>query len=121
MSIFRSCAQCCGSAPEEEIRLVHINDRHKNAHYGNNRIRNTKYTIWNFLIKNLVEQFSRFMNVYFLLIACLQLDRLLTPVDPVTTWFSFPFSLSQIFSLSSQRPLLGGLKSRFDVKGFRWL
>jgi len=99
MSIFRSCAQCCGSAPEEEIRLVHINDRHKNAHYGNNRIRNTKYTIWNFLIKNLVEQFSRFMNVYFLLIACLQLDRLLTPVDPVTTWVP----LALIFGLSAAK------------------
>eukprot|EP00792_Barthelona_sp_PAP020_P006686 TRINITY_DN3056_c0_g2_i1.p1 TRINITY_DN3056_c0_g2~~TRINITY_DN3056_c0_g2_i1.p1 ORF type:complete len:1071 (+),score=262.99 TRINITY_DN3056_c0_g2_i1:162-3215(+) len=36
--------------------------------------------------KFLFEQFSRFMNIYFLTVACLQLLPQLTPVDPITTW-----------------------------------
>ena len=36
-----------------------------------NVVKTTKYTIWNFLPKNLFEQFHRFANIYFLLIAIL--------------------------------------------------
>ncbi|KAK3145027.1 hypothetical protein QOZ80_4AG0321700 [Eleusine coracana subsp. coracana] len=67
-------------------RFVYINDDSCRNSYSNNRISNTKYTIWNFLPKNLWEQFRRFMNQYFLLIACLQLWSIITPVSPATTW-----------------------------------
>ncbi len=36
-----------------------------------NVVETTKYTIWNFLPKNLFEQFHRFANIYFLAIAIL--------------------------------------------------
>lgn len=36
-----------------------------------NVVKTTKYSIWNFLPKNLFEQFHRFANIYFLLIAVL--------------------------------------------------
>ena len=36
-----------------------------------NVVKTTKYTIWNFLPKNLFEQFHRFANIYFLAIAIL--------------------------------------------------
>ncbi|XP_046854254.1 phospholipid-transporting ATPase VA-like isoform X2 [Xenia sp. Carnegie-2017] len=36
-----------------------------------NKVKTTKYTIWNFLPKNLFEQFHRFANIYFLVIAIL--------------------------------------------------
>ncbi|XP_024378284.1 phospholipid-transporting ATPase 2 isoform X3 [Physcomitrium patens] len=70
-------------------RLVHINDRggHRDSqNHCSNKISNTKYNIFNFIPKNLWEQFSRFMNKYFLLIATLQLWPLITPVSPVSTW-----------------------------------
>ncbi|CAL5028041.1 unnamed protein product [Urochloa decumbens] len=67
-------------------RFVYINDDLRRYSYCDNRISNTKYTLWNFLPKNLWEQFRRFMNQYFLLIACLQLWSRITPVSPATTW-----------------------------------
>ncbi|KAG6722658.1 hypothetical protein I3842_03G171400 [Carya illinoinensis] len=68
-------------------RYVYINDD-ESSHdlYCDNRISNRKYTLLNFLPKNLWEQFSRLMNQYFLLIACLQLWSLITPVNPASTW-----------------------------------
>lgn len=72
---------------ERMKRYVCINDDDLSADvYCDNRISNRKYTVWNFLPKNLWEQFSRFMNQYFLLIACLQLWSLITPVNPASTW-----------------------------------
>ncbi|KAI8006822.1 Phospholipid-transporting ATPase 2 [Camellia lanceoleosa] len=68
-------------------RYVYINDDELSQDlYSDNRISNRKYTLLNFLPKNLWEQFSRFMNQYFLLIACLQLWPLITPVNPASTW-----------------------------------
>lgn len=43
--------------------------------------------------------FSRFMNQYFLLIACLQLWPLITPVNPASTWGPLIF----IFAVSASK------------------
>ncbi|KAJ7519907.1 hypothetical protein O6H91_20G059900 [Diphasiastrum complanatum] len=70
-------------------RFVDINYGDRNLYpdiYCDNKISNTKYNVINFLPKNLWEQFSRFMNKYFLLIAILQLWPLITPVNPASTW-----------------------------------
>lgn len=81
-------------------RYVYINDD-ESSHdlYCANRISNTKYNVLNFLPKNLWEQFSRFMNQYFLLIACLQLWSLITPVNPASTWGPLIF----IFAVSATK------------------
>ncbi|KAA8526350.1 hypothetical protein F0562_008447 [Nyssa sinensis] len=81
-------------------RYVYINDDELSQDlYCDNRISNRKYTILNFLPKNLWEQFSRFMNQYFLLIACLQLWPLITPVNPASTWGPLIF----IFAVSATK------------------
>ncbi|XP_030549352.1 phospholipid-transporting ATPase 2 [Rhodamnia argentea] len=81
-------------------RYVDINDDESSYDvYCDNRISNRKYTILNFLPKNLWEQFSRFMNQYFLLIACLQLWSLITPVNPASTWGPLIF----IFAVSATK------------------
>ncbi|KAK6140761.1 hypothetical protein DH2020_025496 [Rehmannia glutinosa] len=81
-------------------RYVYINDDNLSQDlYCDNRISNRKYTILNFLPKNLWEQFSRFMNQYFLLIACLQLWSLITPVNPASTWGPLIF----IFAVSATK------------------
>ncbi|GAB2274776.1 Alanine aminotransferase 2 [Dionaea muscipula] len=81
-------------------RFVYINeDDSIRELYRDNRISNRKYTVFNFLPKNLWEQFSRFMNQYFLLIACLQLWPLITPVNPASTWGPLIF----IFAVSATK------------------
>lgn len=83
-------------------RFVYINDDESSPTQGlycDNRISNRKYTLFNFLPKNLMEQFSRFMNQYFLLIACLQLWSLITPVNPASTWGPLIF----IFAVSATK------------------
>ncbi|KAI9086650.1 hypothetical protein K1719_031244 [Acacia pycnantha] len=81
-------------------RYVYINDEESARDiYCDNCISNRKYTLLNFLPKNLWEQFSRFMNQYFLLIACLQLWPLITPVNPASTWGPLIF----IFAVSASK------------------
>jgi phospholipid-translocating ATPase len=67
-------------------RVVRANDAEANKLFPSNAISNTKYNLLSFVPKNLMEQFSRAMNKYFLLIACLQLVKEITPVNPLTTW-----------------------------------
>nr|XP_036859512.1 phospholipid-transporting ATPase 11C-like [Manis javanica] len=49
-----------------------------------NRIVSSKYTLWNFLPKNLFEQFRRIANFYFLIIFLVQVT-VDTPTSPVTS------------------------------------
>lgn len=53
--------------------------------YGNNTIVTSKYTIWNFLPKNLFEQFRRIANIYFLINVILIFA---TPDPPTSPWTS---------------------------------
>ncbi|KAK1341932.1 hypothetical protein QTO34_016683 [Cnephaeus nilssonii] len=52
--------------------------------YPDNRIVSAKYTFWNFIPKNLFEQFRRIANFYFLIIFLVQLI-IDTPTSPVTS------------------------------------
>eukprot|EP01132_Coremiostelium_polycephalum_P004923 gene4923-6137_t len=79
------------------IRIIYANDIDRNKEYPSNRISNTKYTVWNFIPKNLLEQFGRVMNIYFLFIGILQLFPSITPVDPISTWGALGF----IFAISA--------------------
>eukprot|EP00658_Telonema_sp_P-2_P046910 TRINITY_DN3529_c0_g1_i10.p1 TRINITY_DN3529_c0_g1~~TRINITY_DN3529_c0_g1_i10.p1 ORF type:complete len:1190 (-),score=231.81 TRINITY_DN3529_c0_g1_i10:273-3842(-) len=69
------------------FRRIQVGDLKNRTLFPDNRISTTKYSPLTFLPKNLLEQFSRHINRYFLLIACLQLWSTITPVDPITTWF----------------------------------
>jgi len=69
---------------QETVRLVRVN--RPSLEYPDNTVTGTKYTVASFVPKNLLEQFARPMNRYFLLIACLQLWPEITPVAPITTW-----------------------------------
>ena len=65
-------------------RTVVAND--PNESLESNVISNTKYTVLSFIPMILLDQFSRVINLYFLIIACLQLVPSITPVNPLTTW-----------------------------------
>uniref|UniRef100_A0A8C5T6R9 Phospholipid-transporting ATPase n=1 Tax=Malurus cyaneus samueli TaxID=2593467 RepID=A0A8C5T6R9_9PASS len=52
--------------------------------FADNRIISSKYTVWNFVPKNLFEQFRRVANFYFLIIFLVQL-MIDTPTSPITS------------------------------------
>lgn len=83
----------------EPTRVVHANSPQLNAKYPNNKISNTKYSVFTFIPLNLYEQFRKFMNLYFLLIGFLQLWSVITPVNPLSTWGAIGF----IFALSATK------------------
>lgn len=60
------------------------NDAFIQPKFCDNRIVSSKYTVWNFLPKNLFEQFRRIANFYFLIIFLVQVI-VDTPTSPVTS------------------------------------
>ncbi|XP_067569497.1 phospholipid-transporting ATPase IH isoform X6 [Pseudorca crassidens] len=58
-----------------------------------NRIVSSKYTFWNFIPKNLFEQFRRIANFYFLIIFLVQLI-IDTPTSPVTSGLPLLFVIT---------------------------
>uniref|UniRef100_A0AAQ4PB86 Phospholipid-transporting ATPase n=1 Tax=Gasterosteus aculeatus aculeatus TaxID=481459 RepID=A0AAQ4PB86_GASAC len=75
---------------QSDTRTIYVANRFpQNGHYvpqrfADNRIISSKYTIWNFVPKNLFEQFRRIANFYFLIIFLVQL-MIDTPTSPVTS------------------------------------
>ncbi|XP_063693860.1 phospholipid-transporting ATPase IF-like isoform X1 [Bolinopsis microptera] len=76
---------------EEEansIRQVYVFNRYpdgvKPQAFADNAIKTSKYTIWNFIPKNLYEQFKRIANFYFLCVVIIMLC-IETPIGPGTT------------------------------------
>uniref|UniRef100_A0A673LR89 Probable phospholipid-transporting ATPase IF n=1 Tax=Sinocyclocheilus rhinocerous TaxID=307959 RepID=A0A673LR89_9TELE len=73
-----------------DTRTVYIANKFpQHGHYipqrfADNRIISSKYTIWNFIPKNLFEQFRRIANFYFLIIFLVQL-MIDTPTSPITS------------------------------------
>jgi hypothetical protein len=92
----------------EEVQLrVHINNTEENFReqlkakergfaYDNNSVTTSKYTFYNFIFINLTQQFTRLANVYFLVIALLQL---LTPLSPTGRYSTAaPLALVRIYT-----------------------
>ena len=90
------------SEGQEEQWRVHLNDDVKNFQEQihskqrgflvcKNSVSTSKYTFYNFLFLNLGQQFSRLANVYFLIIAVLQLFTKLSPTGRFST--AAPLSL----------------------------
>ena len=74
-----------GDVPK--FRVVKTNDSETNQTQGfdSNFVRTNKYTSYNFIPKNLFEQFQRIANVYFLIISLLQIFTDLSPTGKYTT------------------------------------
>uniref|UniRef100_A0A671SMV9 Phospholipid-transporting ATPase n=1 Tax=Sinocyclocheilus anshuiensis TaxID=1608454 RepID=A0A671SMV9_9TELE len=75
---------------QSDTRTVYIANKFpQHGHYipqrfADNRIISSKYTIWNFIPKNLFEQFRRIANFYFLIIFLVQVSPD-TPTSPITS------------------------------------
>ncbi|XP_031559260.1 probable phospholipid-transporting ATPase IF [Actinia tenebrosa] len=86
----------------DEWRTVYAHNRYpsndpdieiKQKHYADNKIITSKYTLWNFVPKNLFEQFRRIANFYFLCIGAVQL-LIDSPVSPVTSILPLVFVIT---------------------------
>ncbi|XP_043864362.1 phospholipid-transporting ATPase ID isoform X6 [Drosophila mojavensis] len=68
-------------------RRIRANDKDFNSQfkYHNNYIKTSKYTLLTFLPFNLLEQFQRLANFYFLCLLVLQLIPAISSLTPVTT------------------------------------
>ncbi|XP_068154379.1 phospholipid-transporting ATPase ID isoform X7 [Drosophila tropicalis] len=71
----------------ENERRIRANDKEFNTQfkYHNNYIKTSKYTLLTFLPFNLLEQFQRLANFYFLCLLVLQLIPAISSLTPVTT------------------------------------
>ncbi|XP_058885895.1 phospholipid-transporting ATPase IH isoform X4 [Acipenser ruthenus] len=83
---------CAGEENWVDSRTIYIGHREPPSgtdayipqRYPDNRIVSSKYTFWNFVPKNLFEQFRRIANFYFLIIFLVQLI-IDTPTSPITS------------------------------------
>ena len=68
-----------------EPRVLQCNAREPNSHFTTNYIRTTNYTVLTFLPLNLIEQFKKMSNVFFLVNMIIALVPGVSPVFPATT------------------------------------
>ncbi|KAI5810975.1 phospholipid-translocating P-type ATPase [Peziza echinospora] len=70
-----------------------IDERTKRP-YVNNTIRSSRYTVWNFLPRQLIAQFSKLANFYFLCVSILQMIPTLSTTGTYTTIVPLLFFIS---------------------------
>uniref|UniRef100_A0A671VE34 Phospholipid-transporting ATPase n=1 Tax=Sparus aurata TaxID=8175 RepID=A0A671VE34_SPAAU len=83
---------CVGEENWVDSRTVYIGQKEPppgteafiQQRFPDNRITSSKYTFWNFIPKNMFEQFRRVANFYFLIIFLVQLI-IDTPTSPITS------------------------------------
>jgi magnesium-transporting ATPase (P-type) len=77
-------------------RGFHINDRERNKQYKyrSNYIRTTKYSAISFVPLCILQQFKRFANIYFLIIAILQSIKIISPLSPITAILPLVFVIA---------------------------
>jgi phospholipid-translocating ATPase len=69
----------------DATRKVPLVDERTGKGYIGNTIRSSRYTIWDFVPRQLLFQFSKLANAYFLLVSILQMVPGLSPVGSYTT------------------------------------
>ncbi|KAI8850835.1 hypothetical protein BC829DRAFT_143232 [Chytridium lagenaria] len=72
-----------GHDPDHPERIIYLNDPIKNAtqKFIHNRISTAKYNLFTFIFKFLFEQFSKYANLFFLFIGCIQQIDNLSPTN----------------------------------------
>ncbi|XP_008214118.1 probable phospholipid-transporting ATPase IF isoform X1 [Nasonia vitripennis] len=75
-----------GSSASSEYRVIELepNNDSSNSPFPRNRITSSKYTVWNFVPKNLFEQFRRVGNFYFLVTAIVAAS-IKSPISSLTS------------------------------------
>eukprot|EP00755_Sulcionema_specki_P020399 Sspe_Gene.71850::Locus_42683_Transcript_1_1_Confidence_1.000_Length_1123::g.71850::m.71850 len=76
--------------------MVHANDPGANAAYlyPPNFLKTSHYTLWNFVPRNLFEQFQQYSNQYFLLVLIFSLVPGVSPITPASAIAPLVFVLT---------------------------
>ncbi|XP_048514856.1 phospholipid-transporting ATPase IF-like isoform X2 [Athalia rosae] len=105
-----------GNSPSNypEHRTVFISPKNdpNTSEFPHNRITTNKYTLWNFLPKNLFEQFRRVANFYFLITAIIAF-AIESPISPLT---STPALVFVIVVTAGKQGYEDWLRHRSDVR-----
>lgn len=66
-----------GIPGENGARIIHINNNHLNDEqkFLSNRVTTGKYSVFSFLPKFLYEEFSKYANIFFLFVSCIQVKK----------------------------------------------
>ncbi|XP_034937307.1 probable phospholipid-transporting ATPase IF isoform X2 [Chelonus insularis] len=75
---------------EHRVFTIHPRNDPADTIFPKNQIKSSKYTLWNFIPKNLFEQFRRVANFYFLVSAIIAMT-IESPVSPLTTFLPLFF------------------------------
>eukprot|EP01129_Flabellula_baltica_P012096 TRINITY_DN5407_c0_g1_i1.p1 TRINITY_DN5407_c0_g1~~TRINITY_DN5407_c0_g1_i1.p1 ORF type:complete len:1031 (-),score=195.89 TRINITY_DN5407_c0_g1_i1:231-3302(-) len=80
----------------EQYPPIDINDRQSNMNksFRSNFLTTAKYTWWNFIPKNILEQFRRMTNIYYLFIVILSLIPSVSAFSPLTSIVPLLFVLA---------------------------
>ncbi|KAI6078676.1 putative phospholipid-transporting ATPase IH isoform X1 [Aix galericulata] len=97
----KNSMKCAGEENWVDSRTIYVGHREPPPgteayipqRFPDNRIVSSKYTFWNFIPKNLFEQFRRIANFYFLIIFLVQLI-IDTPTSPVTSGLPLLFVIT---------------------------
>ncbi|XP_060583467.1 phospholipid-transporting ATPase IF-like isoform X3 [Ruditapes philippinarum] len=101
-SLWNEVCRCfrCKQQQRPANRTVYVGNKHPHDEgvfipelYPDNKIISSRYTLWNFLPKNLFEQFRRVANFYFLCVGIVQLT-IDTPVSPITSILPLVFVIT---------------------------
>ncbi|KAJ2466618.1 aminophospholipid translocase [Coemansia sp. RSA 2322] len=97
-----------GSGSGSNYRTVHIGNRESNAQYKyrHNRVSTAKYNSLTFLPKFLLEQFSKYANVFFLFTGCIQQ---INGVSPTSRWTTI-VPLAVVLAATAAKELAEDLK-----------
>ncbi|KAF6779665.1 hypothetical protein AHF37_00862 [Paragonimus kellicotti] len=98
------------STLETGSRIVYINERQPIT-FCKNAISTSKYSVWTFLPKFFCEQFRRYANIFFLVIALLQQIPGVSPTGRFTT--AVPLAI--ILTVSAIKEMIEDLVSLFFV------
>src|SRR5690606_28152175 len=71
--------------PLDASRTQPLVDERRNGPFIDNTIRSSRYTIWNFLPRQLIAQFSKLANFYFLCVSILQMIPQFSTTGTYTT------------------------------------
>lgn len=99
---------CAKEKPPETERRIKANKPEYNAEYeyANNHICTSKYSIITFLPKNLLEQFRRLANSYFL---CLLVLQLIPPISSLP-WYSTFVPLISVLGVSAFKDAIDDIR-----------
>ncbi|KAL9545058.1 hypothetical protein MBANPS3_007318 [Mucor bainieri] len=81
----RGTASVSGIPGENGARIIHINNAHLNDEqkFLHNRVTTGKYSVLSFLPRFLYEEFSKYANLFFLFVSCIQQ---IPDISPTSRW-----------------------------------